>query len=112
MAEEIYGFNRNDADSILRKLGEGARESENFPDPPDGAWHYIGKVASTVAAGGTGDVTVWDDSAGTATTLVIEDVKNRSASATVPSDGDTSKILGISRAGYSNTWYFTYEDCG
>lgn len=107
MPEEVYGFTREDARMLKAMLANGGRNEprrERNGDP----WRFFGKIATAIAAGGTGTFEIWDMSAMSATGQTITGVKNPGAAA-YPSD--TSKIVGITRCGYSGQWVLDTEYC-
>jgi hypothetical protein len=91
---------------LKRSLGIGGKGNPNTA--PVGAWRFFGKISTAIAAGGTGTFEIWNMATNTATGQTISGVKNPGAAA-YPSD--TTKIVGITRCGFSGVWVLDTEYC-
>lgn len=107
MPEEVYGFTREDARMLKAILADGYKAVDRHERNSD-PWRFFGKIATAISAGGTGTFEIWDMSTNTATGQTITGVKNPGAAA-YPSD--TSKIVGITRCGFSGVWVLDTEYC-
>ncbi len=106
MPETAYAFTEPVAIELKRSISIGQNGRSNIP--AHGAWRFFGKIATAISAGGTGTFEIWDMSTMTATGQTITGVKNPGA-ASYPSD--TSKIVGITRCGFSGQWVLDTEYC-
>lgn len=110
MSEIVCGFRKPTAEALVGILSVGSVPSRRARRK-DGPWRFFGKMEAQIEPGAaTGVLVIWDDGASppVATTMKIEGVKNLSE---VLAPYDITKLVGITRSGYSGLWILDLEFC-